>query len=932
VSASPGHSLRRKLFQLTLAAVLTALLVTVVSMVIYELTTFRPRALANAKSQAELLAEIIVPALEFDDARTAEKLLSVLRHEEMVRLAGIYRVDGSRLADYHRANDQSLLPQTSPAGMDEVVGRDLNVAVNVVSEGQTIGRVWLQATMPGWWERYRQYSPLLLLVAVAVVVLSLSIALATRRQITDPVQALAETVRRIGESQDLAVRVPAGDLGEVGELARSFNDMLGAIGQRDRLLQQREARLVRHNAGLAQLNRTELKDESDYTHALQSITALAADIQEVERVGIWMLDDNREAIHCADEFLRGPRSHGAGGELRRADYPTFFRTLDLGQVQEISNARLDPRTRDFAGAYLEQSGVGAMLDVPIHWRGQVVGVLCHEHVGGPRDWYADETALAAAFAERIAHLLERRSTMRADEALRDSEERYRNFISQAQDAIFTLSMDGRIQSVNDAVRRFTGWDLNTWLGHRFQRVLLPEDVAKAEERFAAVLAGESPPSFELGIRSRTGGVVTLEFAISPQLKEGRVIGLLGIGRDVTERKQAAEARARLEEQLRHSQKMEAIGTMAGGIAHDFNNILTAIIGNAQLAEMDLAQNHPARDYLVQTLIASHRAKELVSQILAFSRRQEKKLTPISLVEVVRESLKLLRPVIASTIRIETRLPSGLPPIMGDGTQLQQVVVNLATNAAHAMEEHGGRLELIMDEVEVDLEMAAQKPQLNPGRFIRLVITDSGVGMSAAVLDKIFDPFFTTKGKGKGTGLGLAVVHGIVQQHGGTITVHSEEGQGTTFQIFFPVTVPAAKGVPDVPLNLPTVHPLGAGEAILVVDDEAQVLGVASAVLSRNGYNPVVYQDPLLALADLRQRPNHWDLVITDQLMPSMKGTKLAAEIWKLRPDLPIILATGFAGNLDETAIHHVGFAGLLQKPFTRDSVLSLTSHVLQRKV
>jgi PAS domain S-box-containing protein len=920
-------SVQARLARLILIAVLLAMVVTVGTLVLFEVTTFRPRVLENAKTQADLIAEIIVPALEFSDPATAEKLLSVLRHESMVEAAAIYQADGTLLARYQRPQTQ-VVPPAGPVDLgDRLVGNKAIVSVQVKSEGLTIGQVWLQADTPGWKARFQPYALLLTVVALVVVGLSVFIAVTARRQITGPLQALAETVRRIGSSRDLGLRVPENDRGEVGDLGRSFNALLDTINQRDRLMSERDTRLVRHNAGLARLAHLDLDDVTHYGTVLKEVTELVAESQQVDRVGVWLFEDARSALVCGDLFVQSAHHHEHGQRLTRAEFPHYFQAIESDRTIAAADAVHHPETREFAGNYLRPLGIGAMLDSPIRWRGQVIGVLCHEHVGGVREWHSDEITLSEVCAERVTHLLERRESMLAEAARRESDTRFRDFISQAQDAIFTLTLDGRIQSVNDAARRITGWELNTWIGHRFQRVLLPEDVALAEQRFAEVVKGGVPPSFELRIRTRQGGLATLEFVVSPQREGGKVVGLLGIGRDVTERKQAAETRSRLEEQLRHSQKMEAIGTMAGGIAHDFNNLLTAIIGNAQLAELDLRQADPVREYLMQVLIASHRAKELVQQILAFSRRQEQVLAPVSLDKVVSESLKLLRPVIASTIRIEAKLPPGLPPVSGDATQLQQVVVNLATNAAHAMEDKGGLLELVLEQVEVNLEMCRLQPELKPGHYVRLSVTDNGIGMSAAVLEKIFDPFFTTKDKGKGTGLGLAVVHGIVQQHGGMISVSSVLGEGTTFRVY----CPSASGTPLAAAPSAALQFAGAGEPVLVIDDEEQVLRVAVSVLQRNGYHPVAYHDPLRALAAFSERPDHWRLVVTDQLMPSIKGTALAAEIWKLRPGFPVILATGFSGNLDENVIRGVGFAGILAKPYTKESLLAQVGQALQRQ-
>jgi CheY-like chemotaxis protein len=300
--------------------------------------------------------------------------------------------------------------------------------------------------------------------------------------------------------------------------------------------------------------------------------------------------------------------------------------------------------------------------------------------------------------------------------------------------------------------------------------------------------------------------------------------------------------------------------------------------------------------------------------------------------VVRETLKLLRSVLPSTIEISTRLPEGLPQILADHTQINQVVVNLATNAAHAMEEQGGRLELKVEEVTVDQDMVTQKPQLKTGRFLRLWISDTGTGMTKEVQQRIFEPFFTTKEIGKGTGLGLAVVHGIVQQHDGVIVVYSALGKGTAFQLFFPVLATekdaTAAVAPTRRSNSP-VKPSGNGQCIMLVDDEELVLSAAEIILRRGGYRVMPFNEPLLALKAFRESPDDFHLIVTDLTMPKIKGTKLAAEMRILRPGVPIILATGFGGGLDTNAMQSAGLFGPLQKPFTSDDLIGAVERALK---
>ena len=350
-----------------------------------------------------------------------------------------------------------------------------------------------------------------------------------------------------------------------------------------------------------------------------------------------------------------------------------------------------------------------------------------------------------------------------------------------------------------------------------------------------------------------------------------------------------EMRRGLEGQLRQSQKMEALGTLAGGIAHDFNNILTAIGGNVELALLD-ARDERMRAYLEEVKHAHERARDLVKRILVFGRRQEATKRVIALQPVVEEALRLIRATVGHGIRLETRFASDVAPVLADSTQIHQVLLNLATNAAHAMRESGGVLTVSLDERTTRNPMADRMPaELNPGRYVRLSMRDSGSGMTADVRERIFEPFFTTKGV-LGTGLGLSVVHGIVHDHGGGICVESEPGRGTLFELYFPAAVEIAET--SAPSERLVAR--GAGQRILYVDDEEAVLFVMTRTLERLGYRATGFTAPAEALRVFAEDPTAFDAVVSDMGMPGMSGLELARELKRIRPDLPIAIASGYA--------------------------------------
>lgn len=387
-------------------------------------------------------------------------------------------------------------------------------------------------------------------------------------------------------------------------------------------------------------------------------------------------------------------------------------------------------------------------------------------------------------------------------------------------------------------------------------------------------------------------------------------------------------RQRLAEQLRQAQTMEAVGRLAGGVAHDFNNMLAVIIGYTDLALGDMPSSSSAWRHLNEVLKAGQRAKTLVQQILTFSRRTERVLTTVQLSPLLQESLTLLRASLPATIEIRQDIDPAVGAVFADATQLHQVVLNLCTNAEYAMRQTGGILEVCLEAVEVNTALAGQYPTLHLGPYVQLTVRDTGHGIAPDVVERIYDPFFTTKAVGEGTGIGLSVVHGIVINHGGTIMVESQVGQGTTFTIYLPRIEPPVAAAGEEEETMPHGR-----ERILFVDDEAALVHLGHTVLTRLGYDVATYTSSEEALAAFQASPHHFDLVITDYTMPHITGEALARTLRSLRPDIPIILGTGFSRTMDAEKAKALGIDAFLMKPWTaRDLARNVAQVLASRRV
>jgi len=742
--------------------------------------------------------------------------------------------------------------------------------------------------------------PLSLLVGFWIILL-VSIRLIRKSLI--PLEKLQEGTRHI-QSGDFSRTVTLHSGDEFEDLAASFNLMTRRLARifGELSVMAEVGQLVTSRPEVVDLVTAELRIMADRLHFDWGLLMIQGGLLSGEDVmaGFGLAEQSKEQERAVVTLSGNPQLKSL--LTHAASHGTAFFTND---IQEFIS-RLPQSCR----GYFEQIKNQSLIWAPMSFETRHIGVLAVGRTHGAQPLTDSDRDLIASIAAQTAVAIN--STV-AFHKLEESEARFRQAFDHAATGIVLVDSDQRIKASNRYLQRLLGYTEDELVDRPLADVLSFSDHTKLEDPCAAMMAGETSfLQLEKDFAHKSGKPIPTRINGSLMRDaSGQPLHFILHIRDLSAEKAAEQSKRLLEEQLRQAQKMEAIGTLAGGIAHDFNNILSAVSGYTELALMQLPTDSKVHGQLTNVKKAAARAADLVRQILTFSRQTTQEKEPVQISSIIKEALKLLRASLPATIEIRPVIGNFSESILADPTQIHQIVMNLCTNALHAMEDHGGLLEVRLENTRQLEESAMPHDLARPGDYLRLTVADNGCGMDTTTLKRIFDPYFTTKEKNKGTGLGLSLVHGIVENHGGTITVTSTPGKGTTFAIYFPILERPADALAALPDRL-----TGGTEHILFIDDEPMLVELGTTMLKNLGYRVVGVQDPLEALALFKEDPGQFDLVITDLTMPKMTGDRLAEKLALLRPELPVLLCSGYVKHFGT----HPHLAGYIQKPLSQQDL------------
>jgi PAS domain S-box-containing protein len=644
-------------------------------------------------------------------------------------------------------------------------------------------------------------------------------------------------------------------------------------------------------------------------------------------IRILVVDDAVEHAEMVTEFLRatGAWPHA---EIRIAEtYDDALAMLTTPPVYDLSVVDYMLGSRDGLGLLRELKERGIDTAVIVLTGQGAENVAVEAMKSGAADYLSKSSLTIEGLERAVRHALALRAgekqRRQAEAALRASEERFRALVENSSDALLLVDAEGRVTYISPSSSRHLGWGSDEMLGQSIFDFLHPDDRDAMSMKLAEVLRSPGKPvTQDIRLQHADGSWRAIESIAVNRLSDPSVEAIVVNARDITDRR-------KLEEQLRHAQKMEAVGQLAGGIAHDFNNLLTAILGYCNLMRDDMPAEDPLRADLDEIHTAGERAASLTRQLLAFSRRQMLQPQVVDMNSVVQQLEKLLRRLISENVELVTALARDLLSVRVDPASIEQILVNLTVNARDAMP-HGGRLTIETSNVDLDETFAIAHVPMKPARYVMLAVGDTGEGMDADTQARVFEPFFTTKEQGKGSGLGLATVYGMVKQSGGYIWVYSEPGHGTVFKVYFPPAEQRAKTSDQDNAGRRSSDALHGWETVLLVEDEDAVRALAREVLRRHGYVVLEARHGVDAVRMAERHPDDIHLMITDLVMPHMGGRDLVERLAAVRPKMKVLFMSGYT---DHALMHRDLTPGtaFLQKPFTPETFVRKVRSVLDRQ-
>ena len=884
-----GLSIRRKLVTLFVALGCLAALAVALPMGFYDYVSSKRTMARDMAALANVLAEDNSDDLLSHNTAGANNSLRSLQAEPDIVFACIYTPDGTRFAVYTRDHVAPVVLAKMPE-MPAVrfVGSRLIASRKIEAAGKTVGILYLESNLEKLHARLRAYGITFLATLFVAVALSFIAAQHFQRPISQPILDLVRTARAVSEHDDYSIRAQTPNRDEFGLLVSAFNAMLEQLETRDRELwdyhEHLEEQVVARTADLSKANMQLALQAAALKAAANSIV-----ITDKDGAIVWTNPAfSAETGYAPEEVVGKTQRILKSGQQDVEFYDDLWKTITSGQIWygEITNRRKN------GTLYVEEMSI-----TPVR---SEQGEITH----------------FVAIKQNIT------SRKQSEEALRQAEEKYRGMFEDAVVGIFRTTPAGQLLSANRALAQLCGYDSPKEMLDNVKD--MARDVysePETRETFKRLLAEKGVVrNFEYQIHRRDGSVAwLLQNARALKNEKGEILYYEGTMHDVTERKI-------LEEQLRQSQKMEAVGRLAGGVAHDFNNALGVIMGYGELLDLNLPPDSPLHKNAKEIIKAGQRAASLTRQLLAFSRKQTIQPVVLDLNSVIIETEKMLHRLIGEDIDLTIIRESKLKNVKADRGQITQILMNLAVNARDAMPE-GGKLLIETANAELTEAEARQYQFVEPGQFVLVRVSDTGCGIDPTTLTHIFEPFFTTKAEGVGTGLGLSMVYGIVKQSNGYIVVDSEVGKGTTFRIYLP-QVQSASSSRSVEEHRPL--PSGA-ETILLVEDEEAIRGLARGCLQAKGYKVVDAGDGNAAINTASQYNGKIDLLLTDVIMPGMNGREVAGILSKSRPEIKALYISGYTDDrLSSHGVLEPGVA-LLMKPFTIEDLLVAVRNVLDGK-